>query len=187
MRTSGIITSTFQHSELHKKLLNGEPEHLLLAYHLMVCVNSHMSGLYYYPVGFMASETIRTEADIESSLENLESINFLQYDYENSYVWVINMAYEQGGFRSVKDSRRINCFKHIRSLPELKIRENFIKYYGIHSEIPALNSNGGYTGGKRTPTGVYPIQSLKESLGAQIPENQNQEIHDKFPGVNHAK
>lgn len=31
-----------------------------------------MSGLYYYPVGFMASEIARTEDAIERSLEYLE-------------------------------------------------------------------------------------------------------------------
>lgn len=36
MRTSGLITSAFQHSNIHKTLLNNDPEHLLLAYHLMI-------------------------------------------------------------------------------------------------------------------------------------------------------
>ena len=191
MRTSGLITSSFQHSEIHKTLLNNDPEHLVLAYHLMICANSHMSGLYYYPVCFMASELMRTEDAIERPLENLEAISFLQYDYNNSYVWVINMAFDQGGFRSEKDSRRINCLKHIRNLPDIAIRDNFIEYYAIQAEFPTSNSNGGYTEDKRAsdvpPTVYIPSHPIERDFKGEIPKTENPEIDDKFPEVTHAK
>ncbi len=190
MRNSGLITLTFQQSEIHKKLLQDDPEHLLLAYHLMVSVNSHMSGLYYYPVAFMASEIMRTEDDIERSLAYLESLNFLQYDFEKNYIWVINMANEQGGFSSKKDSRRINCLKHIRSLPRLQICENFIEYYRVHDEIPNSNDNGGGMGelrGLNVPPTVYiPSNPSRSTLKEEAHKTLTSEIENDFPRINNA-
>ncbi len=191
MRTSGLITFAFQKSQVYKQLLNDKPEHLLLAYHLMINCNSHMSGFYYYPIAYMAVETKRTEDDLERSIEVLEQNGFMQYEHNESFVWVIEMAYEQSGFHRENDKRRKSTINHISAMPDSVIRDDFIEYYNIKSEISAQKPQGHQKGIRRAYEGDAKVTILsnpiKESLKAQIPNHEISENTPEFPEVNHAK
>jgi len=189
MRTSGIIPFTFQKSQTYKKIVELDFEHQVLSFQLMVSPHSHMSGLFSLPLGYLTIDTNRSLDDIERSIDALSAIEFLQYDYENGFIWVIDMALYQGGLDSQKDNRRKGTISFIRQFPDSQIKENFIKYYGLESEIPASNSEGLSKGLARAYEGVGKVRILsnpmKESLEVKNTSEANSEIDDKFPGVSH--
>ena len=191
MRTSGIIPFSFQKSQTYKKIVELDFEHQVLAFQLMVSPHSHMSGLFSLPLGYLTIDTNRLLDDIERSIDALSTIGFLQYDYENSFIWVIDMALYQGGLDSQKDNRRKGTISFIRQFPDSEIKNNFINYYGLESEIPTSNNEALSKGLPRAYEGVGKVRILshpmKKSLAGEIPNHKISENTPEFPEVNHAK
>ena len=91
--------------------------------------HSHYSGLYRIPLGYIASDTDRTEDEVRRDMEFLAEKPYLKYDEKTSYVWVVNMAKRQ-----IKTNNAFNMIlgvnNHLETIECPALLALFLEKYG---------------------------------------------------------
>jgi hypothetical protein len=150
MRNSSLIHSRIWlggtgHKILHKL---GDSE-MVIAIYLMTSPHSHMSGIYYCPMAFIATETNHSTEEVEQFLAGLEEVGLIQYDREHSIVWVIKMAKHQlKGMGNKNDNNFRGVLNHLRALPETSLVDAFVRFYKIEAYIEE-GGGGGFQGASK--------------------------------------
>lgn len=132
------IDRDFWLSKKGRKIVKFGPECIVTAMYLMV--NDHLDYLGYYsiPLFVISNETRISENDIEKAMENLESIDFCEYDHDAEIVYVKKMALYQVGILKGEDKRIKGFWNKYEKLPESRLKAMFhADYKELYSTIEA--------------------------------------------------
>lgn len=106
MRDYARISPLFWSGDTGRRL-RGDPEALTLAFYLMTCPSSTMSGLFYLPLPTISHETGLSLEATRRALMRLEAEEFAFYEEDAELVWVPEMARCQVGAELAPGDKRI--------------------------------------------------------------------------------
>ena len=139
-----------------------------LFFYLMTNMHTHLCGMYYLPMAFMAHELC--EDDIDTPMGKLIELGRVKYDEENEVVWVVNMFKFQGlskkGTASDKTKAAVKSQMDTLSIPYLE-SEFYGKYPIDTLSIPY-----------RYPIDTLSDPGLQEQEQKQKQEQEQKQCHD---------
>lgn len=164
MRDFAKVSPTFWIGKTHRKLREAGAEALVVSLYLLTSPHSHMIGLYYLPLIYIAHETGLGMEGALKGLQRAESAGFCYYDTETEMVWIPGMAHDQIG-RDLKqtDKQCKGVQNAYRLLPENPYLSMFFDMYkgdyhlvqrrGSNQEIEGKSEGGskGLEGGFKEP------------------------------------
>lgn len=102
-----------------------------LFWYLITSPHSHVSGIYYLPILFMAHETGLPVRQLHTLLDTLSTLGLAHWDRVSEVVWVVKMFDHQG--RGAKNNKA--AAKQLASLHKCKLVKDFLEFYS-HRQIP---------------------------------------------------
>lgn len=152
MRDYARISPQFWSGDTGRRL-RGDPDALTLAFYLMTCPSSTMSGLFYLPLPTIAHETGLSAESTKRALDRLEVEKFAFYDEDAEHVWVPEMARCQvGATLATGDNRIKGLLREIERSRRSRYYVSFFQRYGSAYHLPSLSlpferpSNDGRSG-----------------------------------------
>ena len=119
--------------------LRGDPGGLTLAFYLMTCPTSTMSGLFYLPLPTISHETGLSLESTKRALERLEGEGFAFYEEETELVWVPEMARCQVGAElALGDNRIKGLLREVERSRRSRFYSAFFERYGSAYHLPAI-------------------------------------------------
>ncbi len=144
MRNSSILKSRFFIAGTGRRLIRVHGHQVALAaLYLTASPHSHMSGIYYLPVGTAADELGISPEEFLSIVGILERERFCQYDREASVMFVLTMLAHQVSRDWKAGDKRIRTIEgHLAALPKSDLIAIFRHRYGM----PDGASEGAWQG-----------------------------------------
>lgn len=103
-----------------RRLVKEGPDTILVALYLQTNHHSHSLGIYFIPLIYIARDTGITLERVQEIINQLEQLEFCQYDAEHEYIWLLNYGLDQvGGPLKKVDNRVIQLQKYFEQLPSL--------------------------------------------------------------------
>lgn len=120
--------------------IRGDAQAQALAAYLYSNHHSNMIGLYYLPLGYASHDL---GWDVTRAMSVLVEQGFCEYDYNNSVVFVCDMARQQtGDFLKTQDKRHAAVIKILKEHEDTPLVESFIVKYGNSYNIEAPSKPG---------------------------------------------
>lgn len=91
------IMPTFWSGKTGRDIRRKGTSAMIVALYLMTSPESNMIGLYYCPIEDISRHTGIDEAEVQTALHHLQTLNFADYDPGSEWVWVREMAFYQVG------------------------------------------------------------------------------------------
>ena len=119
------------------RALRGDSDALAVAFYLMTCPDSHMSGLYYLPYPTLLHETGLSDEGASKALARLSEDGFAYLDKGSDLVFVPGMASVQVA-ESLKanDNRVVGLVSHIRKYAKHAFSLMFFERYKESFSLP---------------------------------------------------
>jgi hypothetical protein len=108
----------------------------------MTSSHGNLAGLYYLPWAYAEHDTGLTTVEIQAARQALEQLDFIVYDDEGEWIWVVNgyfhqCATEAGKLPSKADDKRlVGALAIVREAPS-KLQAGFARRYGGPFEAPS--------------------------------------------------
>lgn len=147
------------------KVAKLSPEARFLFLYLITNAHTHVSGIYYLPLAYIAAETGLPSEGIDTLCHTLSIPSLVKFDKENHLIWVVNMMSYQGVGQKCAKSAAKHLEKDLHN--SFLIHEFLEKYPHVKKFM------------KRIPH-RYPIDTLTR---VATPE-QEQDISNKVKGLN---
>lgn len=179
MRDYARISPQFWSGDTGRRL-RGDPDTLSLAFYLMSCPSSTMSGLFYLPLPTIAHETGLSLESTRRALERLEAEKFAFYDEDAEHVWLPEMARCQVGTTlAVGDNRIKGLLREIERSRRSRYYVAFFERYGTAYHLPSLSvpfegSPKRFRGSTEAPSKGL-VRGLARSGKALRSQDQDQE------------
>lgn len=172
------------------------PNEKLLFLYFITNPHAHYSGIYYISIPEIVMETGLSEKEVKKGINTLsegyqkgmEKVSggyLIQYDAENSLIWVRNMLkYQATGQKQI-----IGVANHLKTLHKSNIIKEFLDYYAylqIPYQYPTDRVSEGYRGGipqeseyrnQNSEIRIQESESLKETLDIN---NKNNNIYNNY-------
>ncbi len=113
-----------------RQLVKEGPDTVLVALYLQTNHHSHSLGIYFIPSIYIARDTGITLERVQEIINQLEQLEFCQYDAEHEYIWLLNYGLDQvGGLLKKVDNRVIQLQKYFEQLPNLSFLGAFYQQH----------------------------------------------------------
>lgn len=169
MRDYGKIHSTFWTGETGRAL-RSNPDAQRLAAYLITAPTSNMIGLYYLPLSTICHDVGMTEKGASKALGSLSEGGFAYYDYDSSWVWIVQMArFELGTELKEGDNRIKSVQKLVDAASKTAFAKGFCVRYGTGYRIVEPSPFGG------------PSEALRSQ--AQAPAQEQAQAQDTSTGT----
>jgi len=147
----------------------------ITALYLISAPTSHALGLYYLPLQFLAHETGLKDERVRESIEKLRLIGFCDYDYDNEFVFVVNMArFQIGEELELKDKQVVWVWKEMEKLRGRPFFERFVELYGTRYKLEKCFQPEGPS---------KPHRSTENEIGNLEKEKKNETEYRDGEGV----
>src|SRR6185312_2501399 len=175
MRDYARISPLFWSGDTGRRL-RGDGDAQVLAFYLMTCPSSTMSGLFYLPLPTISHETGLSIPATRAALTRLEAAEFAFYDAEAELVWLPEMARCQVGIELSPGDNRIKGLlreieRHRRSPFHAAFLDRYREAYHLPSEYEttAKPLRRGYASAAR------PLRSQDQDQEQVQDQEQDQE------------
>lgn len=149
MREYSKISPTFWIGETGKQIRDlvrggANPGLWTVANYLITGPHSHMLGIYYLPITYIAHDTGLTLEGASEGLRRLSDAGFCRYDPKTEMVWVVEMARFQVGQLQPGDNRCKDCQKAFDSLHHKCsfLSDFYVKYKDVLRLTPRKGLGG---------------------------------------------
>ena len=106
------------------------PDVRLAALYLLTGPHSHMSGIYYLPVAYLANDLDLTLEGASKVLQRCIEAGFCKYDESAEIVWIVKMSRIQVAEKLPPKDNRVKFIQnHLRNLPNTPLKAEFIEMY----------------------------------------------------------
>jgi len=119
-----IVKISFWSDTKIRKLTRDERSLLL---YLFTNSHTHISGIYYLPVPFIAHEFRASTEGIMGMLKSLIGTDMIEFDYEEQVVWVKNMLRHQ--ITNISPNVSKSTTNQLYSLHDTPLIKHFLDYY----------------------------------------------------------
>ena len=129
-RPYGMMPTAFWSEREFKPIRNLSDRQFKLYAYLLSSPNGNAIGLYRLTIGALTDDlNVQSEQALED-LQSLEVCGLIKYDKEDSFVWVINQVDCQIRYAKVGSGNvAISMAKIFRGLPEMSLKQDFMKKY----------------------------------------------------------
>lgn len=106
----------------------------LLSAYVVANNHTHMTGVYYLPVGYIVEDLRNISYEqVTECINNLVGIKYCEYDFDNRYIWVRKMlSYQAGQSINPKNVSQIKCINkqvNIAVNKKISFMEDFLSIY----------------------------------------------------------
>jgi len=170
VRDYATVSPTFWTGRTGRSIKAKGPEAIVVAFYLMTCPLSSMTGLYYLPLPTLAHETGLPLEGASKALRSLSEAGFAAYDEANEVVLIREMArYQIADTVEPKDNRHKGIVRDVRRYTHSPLFSEWFERYRLPFNLPEFEAP--------KPIAASPSEGATKPLRSQ--EQDQEQEHEQ--------